>query len=39
MTEAQQISEELERNLKMCSDIEILYFITICVQELTRRTK
>jgi len=39
MIEAQQISEELSENLKLCTDLQLLYFITKCVEELTRRTK
>jgi len=40
MTDAATIiSKELEENLKLCSDLELLYFITKCVQELSRRVK
>jgi len=37
--ESTKVSKELEENLKLCSDIELLYFITKCIEELTKRAK
>ena len=37
--ESTKVKEGLKENLKLCTDIELLYFITKCIEELTKRSK